>query len=163
MIAETWEPFAVPVNVTCSGGAANQLSMSAQRSAASSKASGITSLALRITNKGTKSVRLMLQVLPGAEASDGASPPTLTLHSMTVLDAPPEGGGLFAVNTGRQPERVKPRTVPIPERARGAVNVHRMHATSRDTDTVQEGAGPQTIEIPAQSFVVVTAGAVGLR
>ena len=105
----------------------------------------------------------MLQVLPGAEASDEASPPTLTLHSMTVLDAPPEGGGLFAVNTGRHPERVKPRTVPIPERARGAVTVHRMHATSSDTDTVQEGAGPQTIEIPAQSFVVVTAGAVGLR
>jgi|EP01046_Picozoa_sp_COSAG06_P028433 hypothetical protein len=159
------------VNATCGGGA-SQLSVSAQRSAAaaasdSGNASATTSLALRITNKGTESVRLTLQVLPEAEASEstgaGAAPPMLTLHSMIVLDAPPGGGGLFAVNTGREPERVKPRTVPIRERAHAAVNAHRMQSTRRDTQEVQEQAGTQTVEIPAQSFVVVTAGAAGLR
>ena len=95
--------------------------MSTQRSAVGASA---TSVVLRVVNKATTPVQLTLSAAVGGSA-------VLEPQSMTVLEAPSGADGLFTVNSGRQPELVKPRTVAV------------------------AGKGRESVEIPAQSFVVL--------
>ena len=136
MIAQTWHDLGVPVNLSSScgrqpddsrlGTAVGALSVSAQRSSAAGGTTGPVSVAFRIVNRQSSAVQLRLLVAGAAQQ--------LYPQSMTVLQPPSTGpDGLFAVNSGRQPELVKPRTVPL------------------------SGKSGVPVEIPALSFAVLGA------
>ena len=114
MIAETWQPIGVAVTVTCGDRqddvnvAAEQeqdLSVSAQRSDPATD-NGATSLVLRVVNEADA---------PAAVALGGAigSNKAVAVLNATVL-ALPVGMNLTAVNTPREPDRLRPAALVVP-------------------------------------------------
>jgi hypothetical protein len=157
MIADTWQPLGVAVNVSCASGgqtaaAQQQLSVSAQRSALGGTAAAAT-VVLRISNQGAQDVKLTLSA-HGLLGGDRPRAAALAPQAMTVLQAPPGGGGLLAVNSGRRPELVKPRTVAL-SGGRGA-------SSGGGGGSAGGGGAPVVVDIPAQSFAVVVAMADAL-